>query len=221
MMGTWGLSSTCPTARLRWKHSKRSKRNPWESKLGGCPYLHSAEEYPIGENGKPMLFLAQINLEDIHNLPELPKSGLLQFFVAQDGMIGASLKPAVRWIEQVDKRKEGLLTENPYENEAYWKELPFETPGRMSFEEDIMTEDDIDPDYCIPEESNRVGGYPSPIQGDLEDFHPDKELVLLHLFEHGGCQLGFGDSGTAFFVISRKDLAARDFSNVTYTWDCC
>lgn len=35
---------------------------PWESKLGGCPYLEDIEQYPKGTDGGPMMFLAQINL---------------------------------------------------------------------------------------------------------------------------------------------------------------
>lgn len=42
--------------------SKREETKPWESKLGGCPYLKDIKEYPMDEAGQPMLFLAQINL---------------------------------------------------------------------------------------------------------------------------------------------------------------
>ena len=36
---------------------------PWESKLGGCPYLSSLKDYPKDDRGMPMMFLAQINFE--------------------------------------------------------------------------------------------------------------------------------------------------------------
>ena len=29
---------------------------PWESKLGGCPYLEKIEDYPIGRTERPMMF---------------------------------------------------------------------------------------------------------------------------------------------------------------------
>ena len=66
----------------------REETKPWDSKLGGCPYLKSIEDFPTDENGKPMLFLAQINLADLENLVELPEKGLLQFFVVNDDMFG-------------------------------------------------------------------------------------------------------------------------------------
>ena len=43
---------------------------PWESKLGGCPYLEDIEQYPKGTDGGPMMFLAQINLAEMPPLPE-------------------------------------------------------------------------------------------------------------------------------------------------------
>ena len=61
---------------------------PWESKLGGCPYLEDIEQYPKGTDGGPMMFLAQINLAEMPPLPEFPHEGLLQFYVENDGCYG-------------------------------------------------------------------------------------------------------------------------------------
>ncbi len=49
---------------------------PWESKLGGCPYLEDLKQYPMGESGKPMMFMAQINLGEMPPLPDFPREGL-------------------------------------------------------------------------------------------------------------------------------------------------
>ncbi|MGV2794629.1 DUF1963 domain-containing protein, partial [Clostridium perfringens] len=69
-------------------HFTREETKPWESKLGGCPYLKNIKDYPMDEAGEPMLFLAQINLADLEKLDELPERGLLQFYVANDDMFG-------------------------------------------------------------------------------------------------------------------------------------
>lgn len=185
---------------------------PWESKLGGCPYLHTKEDYPIGQNGKPMLFLAQINLKDIHNSPILPDHGLLQFFVEQNQLFGVEYDPLVRWIEDVSETENGLLLEHPYADQEYVKALPYERPGKIFFAEVPQEEEDE------PSEDSRVGGYPCYQQdGEMEP----NEFLLLQLADEGECGIGFGDCGVCRFIIDKEDLAARDFSNVSYDWDCC
>ncbi len=59
---------------------ERRETLPWESKVGGCPYLKSEADYPHG-NGRPMMFLAQINLDDMPHLEDFPEHGLLQFYI--------------------------------------------------------------------------------------------------------------------------------------------
>lgn len=193
---------------------------PWESKLGGCPYLRAQEEYPIGKNGKPMLFLAQLNLKDIHGIPELPDYGLLQFFVEQNDMFGLVYGEEsgahVRWIEDVVESEDGLLLEHPFADEAYLTALPFEEPGKISFAptQPLEPEEDEEsgPEICM------VGGYPYfPQDGELE---PD-EFLLLQLADEGECGISYGDCGACRFIIGRDALAARDFSDVYYSWDCC
>lgn len=49
---------------------------PWESKLGGCPYLEKLEDYPIGRTERPMMFLAQINLDEMPSLDKFPGTGI-------------------------------------------------------------------------------------------------------------------------------------------------
>ena len=59
-------------------------------KLGGLPYWDSSRDYPVSANGDKLVLLAQINLSDLPKESPFPKSGLLQFFVAADEMLGIS-----------------------------------------------------------------------------------------------------------------------------------
>lgn len=189
----------------------KGEGKPWDSKLGGCPYLHQQEEYPMGQNGTPMLFLAQINLKDIHNIPELPCQGLLQFFVENSAHFGIDAPPVVRWIETVTEAEDALLLKHPFADKAYQKALPYQSAGTLTFTPAEGEEEESG-------EDSRVGGYPFfPQDGELEE----NEFLLLQLADEGVCGIGFGDCGVCHFVIDRDDLAARDFSQVSYNWDCC
>ena len=57
---------------------------PFDSKVGGMPYLPKDHSYPTGTDGKPMAFLAQINFGQMPALPDFPTSGILQFFIANN-----------------------------------------------------------------------------------------------------------------------------------------
>ena len=75
------------------------KTKPWESKLGGCPYLKNINEFPLDDEGKPMMFLAQINLSDLSGLNNMPNCGLLQFYIHNDESYGYDGPCKVRYIE--------------------------------------------------------------------------------------------------------------------------
>jgi hypothetical protein len=52
------------------------------SKFGGLPHLPLAIPYPIDEAGRPLLLLAQINLQELPKNSLLPATGLLQFYIS-------------------------------------------------------------------------------------------------------------------------------------------
>ena len=71
------------------------------SKLGGIPYFPKAISYPVNKEGIPLAFLAQINLSDIFDHPELqiiaekdpylkyfPKQGILSFYYDINDLMG-------------------------------------------------------------------------------------------------------------------------------------
>lgn len=56
-----------------------------DSKLGGLPYWDTDREFPVDSNGEKMMLLAQINFSDLRDFDvELPKEGILQFFIRTD-----------------------------------------------------------------------------------------------------------------------------------------
>lgn len=61
----------------------------FDSQLGGTPYWEDGNEYPLDKDGVPMFFLGQLNFSLLPNLSDLPKDGILQFFIsATDGIFG-------------------------------------------------------------------------------------------------------------------------------------
>lgn len=57
---------------------------PFDSKVGGTPYLPQDFDYPANTRGNPMAFLAQINFEQMPALPHFPRTGMLQFFIENE-----------------------------------------------------------------------------------------------------------------------------------------
>lgn len=74
-------------ASLPMAHIKLDTKAPTEaqqSRLGGTPFA-GGQTWPVSpRDGKPMLFLAQINFADLPPLQDFPATGLLQLFVDCD-----------------------------------------------------------------------------------------------------------------------------------------
>lgn len=75
-----------PSVRIRAHAGKVAQ--PWQSKFGGVPYWPKHEKYPLTPDGKPLYMLAQLNLAEMPPLPGYPSSGLLQFFIADNDLMG-------------------------------------------------------------------------------------------------------------------------------------
>lgn len=70
---------------VQWLNSAWSgdPLEPWQSKIGGFPYLPKGTNYPTDrETGEMMLFLMQINCADLPIIDglALPRQGILQFY---------------------------------------------------------------------------------------------------------------------------------------------
>ncbi|OTG84082.1 YwqG family protein [Acinetobacter sp. ANC 4648] len=64
----------------------------WQSKVGGAPYVPVNHQYPIDSNSIPLKLLAQINFSEIPLHPDLPATGILQFFIGGDDLYGANFE---------------------------------------------------------------------------------------------------------------------------------
>lgn len=65
---------------------------------------------------------------------------------------------------------------------------------------------------------HKMGGYPHFTQEDARDSFYDVLLFQLDSDKNKGIM--WGDMGVANFFIDTEDLAALDFSDVLYNWDC-
>ena len=218
-----------------------SDTKAWESKIGGCPYLEKEEDYPRDENGNPMFFMAQINLEEMPKLPDFPEKGILQFYVVDDEVYGLEDDCKVIYIEEYSKDESKLLKENPFESANEYP--PFEKSGKAvftqkqdmasqqckGFDEVLALADDEEEEETlwnfIDTAGCKMGGYPYFVQNAPEFYENGTADILLLQIDtddgEGTCGIMFGDAGNCQFMISREDLLKRDFSNVYYDWACC
>ena len=212
---------------------------PWESKLGGSPYLESLEDYPIGANGRPMMFLAQINLDEMPHMEDFPTTGIMQFYIEDIDPYGLDEACVVRFVEKYKKDEACLVKENPY-REGYQEYEPFSHDGKMTFKqrympitsssmrfEELLENDITDEersalyDVCYASGS-RVGGYPYFVQSTPAYYENGTcDVLLLQLDIDDTCGIMFGDSGNCTFLIAKDKLQKRDFSKVEYDWQCC
>lgn len=63
--------------------------NPEQSRVGGPVWLPEDMAYPADKDGRPLLFMVQVNFQEIQPLQGYPTSGLLQLFIGTDDMFGA------------------------------------------------------------------------------------------------------------------------------------
>ena len=81
---------------LEIKLSDNSNPTWWQSKFGGLPYMPKNYEYPKNWDGEYLYLLAQINFAEIPSLDDFPDKGILQFYIADDGLYGADLQRPTR-----------------------------------------------------------------------------------------------------------------------------
>ncbi|MBW9158487.1 YwqG family protein [Clostridium tagluense] len=229
---------------------QEQKTMPWESKLGGNPYLEIGIEYPKTSKGEYLRLLAQVNFEETPHLDPFPSKGILQFFILANDVYGLDFDdPCIQdtfrviYIPDVVKNQENLIKDFSFlgELEDDWY-MPFSEEGKMNFSLEYMpvswsdyrfdnmynnislTEEGID-DYIekLDADGCKIGAYPTFTQGDPREDENIRtfDTLLLQLDCEKECGLMFGDSGVGNFFINEEDLKKLDFTKILYNWDCC
>ncbi len=216
---------------------------PWESKLGGVPYLESPDDYPTDEYGDPMMFYVQLNLDEMPPLPGFPNTGLLQFYVGNhyEYMMGLDEPCRVIYIEKYQKDETKLVSLIPNLDEEHYSQQPFANNCRIDFIQRKMLPTESSMNDTIEEireavsgtdkedtfysvflgEGSRVSGYPFFVQSQPECYDEGKaRIILLQLDSDSVADMMFGDAGTCQFMISEEDLKNKNFTNVYYDWAC-
>ena len=70
---------------------------------------------------------------------------------------------------------------------------------------------------------HKIGGYPAFTQWDPREENDPRTVLLFQLdsdYGNGITKVMWGDAGIGAFFCSPEALAARDFSDVLYNWDC-
>jgi uncharacterized protein YwqG len=220
---------------------------PNGSQLGGLPWWPRTQPYPCAVDGHtPLHLLIQIDCTDLPPATDLPRQGLLQVFIGGDETYGCSFFPAdaPSDFRCVYHRETSLAPLEPSEHVRLGPpHSPLTTPlasRALLFSASAMAIDPSDHRFsvllgAIDEDPRlrdayhewhaaaalRLGGYPTFVQDDPRGHSrkPFGDRALLTMDTTDG--LMWGDSGAAQFLIRAEDLARRDFSRVTYNWDCC
>jgi uncharacterized protein YwqG len=239
---------------------------PWNSKLGGVPYLPEGFPYPLdrteGREDIPLRFLAQLNFSEMPALEDFPVRGILQFYISDEGGYGLNhetltAQKGFRVVYHEEVSPDAPLAALP---EMPGSDAPFPVEGelRLYFEKGTMVMDPGDfrfdrlllqfyneviptsraraldrvPEKVVDEvydsiatSGHHVGGYPFFAQLDPREYNDylcEHTVLLLQVDSEraGTYSINWGDGGSCHFFIRPDDLAARDFVEVLYSWDC-
>lgn len=180
---------------------------PWESKLGGVPYRPRGAPWPHID-GQPLQFMAQFDLAEANgegHLPELPRRGLLQFFVgARPDFI---YRGQAIYIPEVDRS--AALDRMVPAPETFLEDLDI-PEQRLALLPDHEFPSLLDPaapmraDLSDPTTANHPGGHRLGGWPMLVELTPDSSWRLL--FQYDGTNAAM--AGWAAFFITEADLQA-------------
>jgi len=170
--------------------------SPTTSKLMGIPYIPSLEDYPMGQDDRPMMFMAQINFDELTaqglHLPDYPTTGLLQFFCQADDLWG--LNEDIKVVYHQDLSKPSLINDDIGEVLDYTPS-PIEGVHRLEFS--------LQKEYCgFADEAGHAQFYQAqPEWQALNKEEQDEFIEYLQendeaKMNNGGSKLG----GFAFFT---------------------
>lgn len=138
---------------------------PWQSKIGGYPYLPEATDYPTDrETGEMMMFLMQVNCAELPIIDgvALPRQGILQFY---SGLCvpASTLSPdhhRILYFPEIAYDKTNLMTDfsnlMEFACEQEWYEAIY--PLSFSAQQDVFctTREGYGKTFDVPEELNTL-----------------------------------------------------------------
>ena len=214
-----------------------------QSKFLGKPYLPVGTSYPLDEQGKPMILLAQINFAEAPALEPYPVQGILQLFVSPTNWYSMDdycvlFHPFPAAEPQTDF---SFLTSDLYEDSPVHAEhaLCFSKHAEYGGAEDCRFDlkfngltyykyqktlaqaqrKELDT-YCY-NMGHKIGGYAFFTQGDPRDCTAGKETDVLLLQIDSDEKIMFGDSGVVHLFISPEALKKQQFDQAYFQGDCC
>ena len=213
------------------------------SKFLGIPFYPKSKVYPKDKNGKPMLLTAQLNFEEIPNLPNFPKNGILQLFLSGTGWYDEESKIVYHSRSELE---EEFIEDFSFIIEEDYEEMPIQTVHALKFDKSIENgglEDcqfdfqfgDLDwldfiesltdvegkefDDY-FEASGHKLGGYAEFTQSDPRDYgdRNESDVQLLQIDSEG--EIIFGDVGIGHVFIDIESLKNEEFEKAYFTWDC-
>lgn len=216
----------------------------FKSKLGGKPCWNKSEEYPADSKGEKMPLLVQIALEEIPFETDLPKRGMLQFFISNgtdteckvvyksefdfeeydceaNAMPNDGFSPVLKECEISFEEAEDYICVNDNSFESELKEAVKSVTGQEMTGDmyDFFSEGDCEK-LCkeFTGKGSKLFGNPCFVQCDPRE-EGSCETLLLQI-DSDGRFTNWGDFGEGNFFINKNDLEKLNFSNILYSWDC-
>ncbi|WP_427159614.1 DUF1963 domain-containing protein [Aliinostoc sp. HNIBRCY26] len=134
---------------------------PWQSKIGGYPYLPKETDYPRDrETGEMMMFLMQVNCAELPIIDglSLPRKGILQFYSGLDVPM-VQLSPEqhrILYFSEIIQDRNNLITDFSFLGEFAYQREWYEGIYSLTFsaQQDVfcVTRDGYGKTFDIPEE---------------------------------------------------------------------
>lgn len=194
----------------------------FDSKIGGLPYWTPEQAFPVDSAGRKMYLLAQINFETFEFDLPLPSTGILQFYISDDDLMGVDYdNQAVQknfrviYHEKIDSSVTAEILNSLEIPTAADSEncLPIYREFKISFSKAAEDGEEKFP-------AHKILGKPYFTQDDPRTDDSEFDTLLLQIDSEGEFVM-WGDAGVGNFFINRRDLLAKNFSRVLYNWDCC
>ncbi len=232
-----------PGEEVRWLDSdwNGDPLEPWQSKVGGYPYLPQGTDYPTDrQTGEMMMFLMQVNCADLPIIDgfALPQQGILQFYsgLCVPESVLSPEQHRILYFPEITQDKNDLITDFSFLVEfACYQEWYYEIYSlTFSAQQDVFVDarEGYAKTFDVPEEletlcrefhewwyeqddQETIDRRENKLGGEVESHSYVNETVG----EAKGqllLELGklFGCSDYFYFFIEANDLVNLDFSKV-------